>query len=141
MADGAHLRGVIRPDAEPGDVVFRPHGRGHTSYPNSSTCPPTPGAPGTARRRGPARQRAAASPASTGWTAALSHPVTTAALQAMHRDPARPWTVATLAAAAGLSRAPFARRFTALLGQPPLTYLTWWRMTIAARLLRHPTPR
>lgn len=77
-----------------------------------------------------------ASPASTGWTAALSDPVTTAALQAMHRDPARPWTVATLAAETGLSRAPFARRFTALLGQPPMTYLTWWRMTIAARLLR-----
>jgi AraC-like DNA-binding protein len=44
--------------------------------------------------------------------------------------------VATLAAEAGLSRAPFARRFAALLGQPPLTYLTWWRMTTAARLLR-----
>ncbi|MGJ6966504.1 AraC family transcriptional regulator [Streptosporangium sp. G11] len=75
-------------------------------------------------------------PGSTGWAAALNDPVTTAALQAMHRDPARPWTVATLAAEAGLSRAPFARRFTALLGQPPLTYLTWWRMTTAARLLR-----
>lgn len=73
---------------------------------------------------------------STGWAAALNDAVTTAALQAMHRDPARPWTVATLAAQAGLSRAPFARRFTALLGQPPLTYLTWWRMTTAARLLQ-----
>ena len=38
--------------------------------------------------------------------------------------------------AAGLSRAAFARRFAALVGQPPLTYLTWWRMTLAARLLR-----
>jgi AraC-like DNA-binding protein len=73
--------------------------------------------------------------ATTGWAAALNDPMTTAALQAMHRDPARPWTVATLATEAGLSRAPFARRFTALLGQPPLTYLTWWRMTTAARLL------
>jgi len=71
----------------------------------------------------------------TGWAAALNDPVTTAALQAIHRDPARPWTVATLAAEAGLSRAPFARRFTTLLGQPPLTYLTWWRLTTAARLL------
>jgi AraC-like DNA-binding protein len=71
----------------------------------------------------------------TGWAAALNDPATTAALQAMHREPARPWTVATLAAEAGLSRAPFARRFTALLGQPPLSYLTWWRMTTAARLL------
>ncbi|BCJ58497.1 AraC family transcriptional regulator [Micromonospora endophytica] len=73
---------------------------------------------------------------STGWAAALNDPATAAALQAIHRDPARPWTVATLAAEAGLSRAPFARRFSTLLGQPPLTYLTWWRMTTAARLLR-----
>jgi AraC-like DNA-binding protein len=72
----------------------------------------------------------------SGWAAALNDPPITAALQAMHRDPARPWTVATLAAQPGLSRAPFARRFTALLGQPPLSYLTWWRMTIAARLLQ-----
>jgi AraC-like DNA-binding protein len=54
----------------------------------------------------------------------------------MHCDPARSWTVATLAVEAGQSRAPFARRFTALVGQPPLSYLTWWRMTIATRLLR-----
>lgn len=73
---------------------------------------------------------------SAGWAAALNDPTTATALQAIHRDPARPWTVATLAAEAGLSRAPFARRFTALVGQPPLTYLTWWRMTTAARLLR-----
>ncbi|MFI6159424.1 AraC family transcriptional regulator [Micromonospora haikouensis] len=71
-----------------------------------------------------------------GWAAALNDPVTLAALQAIHRDAARPWTVATLAAEAGLSRAPFARRFATRLGQPPLTYLTWWRMTTAARLLR-----
>lgn len=80
-------------------------------------------------------ERAAAG-VGTGWAAALNDPVVAAALRAMHGEPARPWTVATLAAEAGLSRAPFARRFTALLGQPPLTYLTWWRMTLAARLLR-----
>ncbi|WHT15705.1 AraC family transcriptional regulator [Crossiella sp. CA-258035] len=72
----------------------------------------------------------------TGWSAALRDPATAAALQAMHDNPAHPWTVAKLAAEAGLSRAPFARRFTTLVGQPPLTYLTWWRMTTAARLLR-----
>lgn len=72
----------------------------------------------------------------TGWATALDDPATAAALQAMHRDPARPWTVAALAAEAGLSRAPFARRFAALLGQPPMTYLTWWRLTTAARLLQ-----
>jgi AraC-like DNA-binding protein len=75
----------------------------------------------------------------TGWAAALNDPPTTAALQAMHRDPARQWTVASLAAEAGLSRSPFARRFTTLIGQPPLTYLTWWRMTIAGRLLHEST--
>ncbi|NED96781.1 AraC family transcriptional regulator [Phytoactinopolyspora alkaliphila] len=74
--------------------------------------------------------------AATGWAAALKDPAVTAALQTMHREPARPWTVATLAAHAGLSRAPFARRFTAVVGQPPLSYLTWWRMTTAARLLQ-----
>ncbi|WP_371784352.1 AraC family transcriptional regulator [Streptosporangium subroseum] len=72
----------------------------------------------------------------TGWAVALNDPAIAAALQAMHHHPARPWTVANLAAEARLSRAPFARRFTTLLGQPPLTYLTWWRMTTAARLLR-----
>ncbi|MDT9686863.1 AraC family transcriptional regulator [Streptomyces sp. P9(2023)] len=71
-----------------------------------------------------------------GWSAALNDGPVTAALHALHRDPAAPWTVAGLAAEAGLSRAPFARRFTALVGQPPLGYLTWWRMTTAARLLQ-----
>ncbi|MER7000946.1 AraC family transcriptional regulator [Streptomyces sp. NPDC000410] len=72
----------------------------------------------------------------TGWAAALNDPPVTAALHAIHRDPSAPWTVAKLAAEAGLSRAPFARRFAMLIGQPPLGYLTWWRMTTAARLLR-----
>jgi AraC-like DNA-binding protein len=71
-----------------------------------------------------------------GWAAALNDPPTTAALRAIHHDPAHPWTVAALAAEAGLSRAPFARRFNDLVGQPPLTYLTWWRMITASRLLR-----
>lgn len=74
-----------------------------------------------------------------GWAAALNDPSVTAALHAIHRDTAHPWTVASLAAQAGLSRAPFARRFTTLVGQPPLTYLTWWRMTTATRLLRDTT--
>jgi AraC-like DNA-binding protein len=75
-------------------------------------------------------------PAGTGWAAALKDPSITAALHAIHSDPGHPWTVAKLAARAGLSRAPFARRFTGKIGQPPLTYLTWWRLTLAARLLR-----
>jgi len=76
------------------------------------------------------------SQAETGWAAALKDPSVAAALQAIHGDPGHPWTVAALAARAGLSRAPFARRFAVKVGRPPLAYLTWWRMTLAARLLR-----
>jgi AraC-like DNA-binding protein len=47
--------------------------------------------------------------------------------------------VESLAGQAGLSRAAFSRRFTTLVGQPPLSYLTWWRMTLAARLLHDTT--
>ncbi|MGC4952958.1 AraC family transcriptional regulator [Actinomadura citrea] len=72
----------------------------------------------------------------TGWAAALHDPAVAAALRAIHGEPGRPWTVEELGAQAHLSRAAFARRFTHLIGQPPLTYLTWWRMTTAARLLR-----
>lgn len=73
---------------------------------------------------------------STGWSAALSDPAVAGALRALHDDPARPWTVEELGALGGLSRAAFARRFTTLVGRPPLAYLTWWRMTTAGRLLR-----
>ncbi|MGH3242537.1 MAG: helix-turn-helix transcriptional regulator, partial [Spirillospora sp.] len=70
------------------------------------------------------------------WTAALQDPAVATALRGIHHEPERPWTVQSLADAAQLSRAAFARRFAELAGTPPLTYLTWWRMTIAARLLR-----
>lgn len=71
----------------------------------------------------------------SGWAAALADPAISAALDAIHRDPAQPWSVETLGNRAGLSRAAFSRRFTALVGQPPHTYLTWWRLATAARLL------
>ena len=58
------------------------------------------------------------------------------ALELLQQDPARDWTVATLAAEVGISRAALARRFTDLVGVPPMAYLTWWRLTMAARLLR-----
>lgn len=74
--------------------------------------------------------------ATTGWGPALRDPAVTAALRAIHRAPAQPWTVQALATQAGLSRSAFAERFTATVGSPPLTYLTWWRMTTAARMLR-----
>ncbi|MFC0601325.1 AraC family transcriptional regulator [Streptomyces palmae] len=74
--------------------------------------------------------------APSGWAAALHDPAVADALRAIHQDPAHPWTVESLGRAGGLSRAAFARRFATLVGQPPLAYLTWWRMTLAARLLR-----
>ena len=80
--------------------------------------------------------RAWSAGAGTGWARALRDPAVATALRAIHGDVARPWTVAELAAEAGLSRAALARRFGALTGRPPLTYLTWWRMTVAAGLLR-----
>ncbi|WP_416565870.1 AraC family transcriptional regulator [Nocardia testacea] len=72
----------------------------------------------------------------TGWSAALHDPAVAAALSAIHGSPGHGWTVAELAAQAGVSRAGFARRFTELIGRPPIAYLTWWRMTLAARQLR-----
>lgn len=75
--------------------------------------------------------------AATGaWPAVLGDPVAAAALRALHSDPAAPWTNDRLAAEAGVSRPTLARRFTALVGRPPMAYLTWWRLTLAARLLR-----
>ncbi|HEY3561899.1 MAG TPA: AraC family transcriptional regulator [Kribbella sp.] len=73
------------------------------------------------------------------WYQALSAPGVGDALRCIHEDPARRWSVAELAAKVGLSRATFAARFTKLVGQPPLTYLTMWRMTLAADLLRTTT--
>ncbi|NUP39073.1 MAG: helix-turn-helix transcriptional regulator, partial [Streptomyces sp.] len=70
-----------------------------------------------------------------GWATALTDPAVGTALEAVHDEPGRAWTVEELGARGGLSRSAFARRFTALVGMPPLTYLTWWRMTSAGRLL------
>ncbi|GAB3438682.1 AraC family transcriptional regulator [Actinophytocola sediminis] len=75
-------------------------------------------------------------PASTGWAGALHDQALSAALRAIHRHPETQWTVESLARTAGMSRAAFAKRFTTTLRQPPLAYLTWWRLTTAARLLR-----
>jgi AraC-like DNA-binding protein len=70
------------------------------------------------------------------WYQALSDPAIGEAVRLLHEDPARRWTVAELATRVGMSRAAFAARFTALVGEPPLTYLTGWRMSVAADLLR-----
>ncbi|WP_214415049.1 AraC family transcriptional regulator [Sphaerisporangium fuscum] len=70
------------------------------------------------------------------WCRALDDPVVGAALRLLHDEPAHPWTVADLAAEVGISRAALARRFTALVGEPPMSYLASWRIALAADLLR-----
>jgi AraC-like DNA-binding protein len=70
------------------------------------------------------------------WCRALDDPVVGTALRLLHDTPAHPWTVADLAATVGVSRAALARRFTALVGEPPMAYLTGWRIALAADLLR-----
>jgi AraC-like DNA-binding protein len=67
---------------------------------------------------------------------ALADPQIGSALALIHEQPGAPWTVETLAAAVTLSRSGFAARFSALVGAAPLEYLTRWRMTVAAKLLR-----
>ncbi|MGM9382318.1 AraC family transcriptional regulator [Streptomyces antibioticus] len=71
----------------------------------------------------------AAAPA---WYRAQADPVVGRVLRLVQDDPAHPWTVASLAAKAGVSRAALARRFTALVGEPPMTHLTGWRLALAA---------
>ena len=73
-----------------------------------------------------------------GWYRAYGDPVVGQALRLLHHDPAHPWTVAELAAAAGVSRAALARRFNDLVGEPPMSFLTGWRIALAADLLREP---
>ena len=75
-------------------------------------------------------------PTATGWLGGLRDPAIAAALSSMHHSPAHPWTVATLARVAGLSRTAFAQRFASIIGEPPATYLRNWRMTLAAARLR-----
>jgi AraC-like DNA-binding protein len=72
------------------------------------------------------------------WYRAHRDPVIGHALRAIHQHPAEPWTVASLAAEVGCSRAVFARRFTELVGRPPMGYLTEWRLSLAADALREP---
>ncbi|MDC2947931.1 AraC family transcriptional regulator [Streptomyces heilongjiangensis] len=73
--------------------------------------------------------------AAPSWYRGLADPVLAPALESFHDRPAAPWTVASLAARAGVSRALFAKRFTRLMGRPPLAYLTECRMDEAEVLL------
>ncbi len=70
-----------------------------------------------------------------GWRAAAADPAVQQVLQQLHQDPAAPWTLAQLAAGAGVSRTALATRFRAIMGDTPLNYLRALRMTRAMQLL------
>ncbi len=72
----------------------------------------------------------------TGWLAGLRDRFVGKALTLMHQSPGEAWTVDELASKVGLSRSALAQRFTELIGQPPMQYLTRWRLTVAAQRLR-----
>jgi len=72
----------------------------------------------------------------TGWLYALSDSQIGAALSSMHKRIEHPWTVASLASEAGMSRSAFAQRFKELMRESPLEYLTRWRMYRGSDLLR-----
>ncbi|KUJ65228.1 cupin [Streptomyces albus subsp. albus] len=75
---------------------------------------------------------------SPGWYRALGDEVVGPVLRALHEAPGEPWTLASLAARAGVSRTTLAKRFQELVGESPLAYLTEWRMALAADLLAEP---
>jgi AraC-like DNA-binding protein len=75
-------------------------------------------------------------PLPASWLTALRDPLISEAIAVLHGDVARDWTLPDLAAHLSVSRATLARRFRALVGQPPLAYLADWRMELAAHRLR-----
>ena len=72
----------------------------------------------------------------TGWLGALQDPHVGRAIALIHREPARAWTVASLAGEVAMSRSAFAARFTELVREPPMEYVTRWRMHVALAALR-----
>lgn len=70
------------------------------------------------------------------WYHAYSDPLVGRALRLLQHNPGHRWTVASLADAVGVSRAAIARRFNALVGEPPMSFLTGWRLSLAADLFR-----
>lgn len=75
-------------------------------------------------------------PDAPSWLAGLGDPQIARALGYLHRQPGERWTVEDLALRVGMSRSAFASRFRDLVGEPPLAYLTRWRMQLAATRLR-----
>jgi AraC-like DNA-binding protein len=74
-------------------------------------------------------------PAQTGWLAGVRDPEVGKALALLHRHPAQPWTIATLANEVGVSRSVLAERFRHYLSDTPIGYLTRWRLQLGAQLL------
>ena len=74
--------------------------------------------------------------AQTGWLGALQDRQIGRAIALIHREPARPWTVASLARELSMSRSAFAARFTELVGEPVMQYVARWRMQVATDALR-----
>jgi transcriptional regulator GlxA family with amidase domain len=72
----------------------------------------------------------------TGWLAAARDPEIGKTLALLHRNPAEPWTLATLAREVGISRSVLADRFRHYMGEPPMSYLTLWRLQLGARMLK-----
>jgi AraC-like DNA-binding protein len=75
-------------------------------------------------------------PQGKGWLAGVRDVHVGRALALLHAEPAKPWTVDTLAREAALSRSALAERFTHLVGESPIQYLTRWRLALAAQALR-----
>ena len=103
-------------------------------------APPGGGGDATAGEAGWARSQGWRPPpgAAPGWYRAHGDPVVGPALRLLHHEPARPWSVESLARETGVSRAALARRFAELVGEPPMSFLTGWRLALAADLLRDP---
>jgi len=74
-----------------------------------------------------------------GWLGALQDPQIGRVVALINREPTRPWTVESLAAEAAMSRSAFAARFTELVGESPMQYVTRWRMHLAVDHLRDPS--
>lgn len=77
--------------------------------------------------------------AQTGWLGALQDKQLGRALMLIHKDPARAWTLASLASEVAMSRSAFAARFTELVGEPPMHYVARWRMHVAVTWLKEDT--
>ena len=71
----------------------------------------------------------------TGWLAGARDSEVGKTLALMHRNPAHPWTIASLAKEAGVSRSVLAERFRHYLNEPPMAYLTRWRLQLGAQML------